>query len=40
MLLLAEEAGLGSADLSRIEVIGGKIAELRFPFPMSPLAKA
>ncbi len=40
MLLLAEEAGLGSADLSRIEVIGGKIEELRFPFPMSPFLKA
>ncbi len=36
MLLLAEEAGIGSADLNRIEVIGGTIEELRFPFPMSP----
>lgn len=35
MLLLAEKAGLGTADLNQIEVIGGKIADLRFPFPMS-----
>jgi uncharacterized protein (DUF362 family) len=35
MLLLAEQAGLGTADLNRIEVIGGKIQDLRFPFPMS-----
>lgn len=38
-LLLAEQAGLGAADLNRIEVIGGKIEDLRFPFPMSPLRK-
>lgn len=37
MLLLAEEAGIGSADLKRIEVIGGKIEDLRYPFPMSPM---
>jgi len=35
MLLLAEQAGLGTADLKNIEVIGGKIADLRFKFPMS-----
>ncbi len=35
MLLLAEEAGLGTADLNKIEVIGGKISDLRFRFPMS-----
>jgi uncharacterized protein (DUF362 family) len=35
MLLLAEKAGLGTADLNRIEVIGGKISDLRFRFPMS-----
>lgn len=35
MLLLAEKAGLGTADLKQIEVIGGKIADLRFRFPMS-----
>jgi uncharacterized protein (DUF362 family) len=29
---LAEEAGLGTRDLSRIEVIGPKIAEVRFDF--------
>jgi uncharacterized protein (DUF362 family) len=33
MLLLAEQAGLGTADLKRIEVIGGKIEELRHTFP-------
>jgi uncharacterized protein (DUF362 family) len=35
MLLLAEQAGLGTADLKKIEVIGGKIEDLRFRFPMS-----
>lgn len=35
MLLLAEQAGLGTADLKKIEVIGGKIDDLRFKFPMS-----
>ena len=35
MLLLAEQAGLGTADLKKIEVIGGKIADLRYKFPMS-----
>lgn len=39
-LLLAEQAGLGAADLKRIEVIGGRIEDLRFPFPMSPYQKA
>jgi hypothetical protein len=29
---LAEAAGLGTRDLSRIEVIGPKIAEVRFDF--------
>lgn len=32
MLLLAEELGAGSADLSRIEVRGGRIEELAFRF--------
>jgi uncharacterized protein (DUF362 family) len=32
-LLLAESAGIGTADLSRIEVAGVSIAEARFPFP-------
>jgi hypothetical protein len=31
-LLLAEEAGLGTADLSRIEVRGLSIAEARYPY--------
>ncbi len=35
MLLLAEQAGLGTADLKQIEVLGGKIEDLRFRFPMS-----
>ena len=35
MLLLAEEAGLGTADLQKIEVIGGSIKNLRYRFPMS-----
>ncbi len=35
MLLLAEQAGLGTADLKKIEVIGGKIADLRYKFPLS-----
>ncbi|WP_031498877.1 DUF362 domain-containing protein [Bryobacter aggregatus] len=35
MLLLAEEAGIGTANLKKIEVIGGKIEDLRFKFPMS-----
>lgn len=35
MLLLAEQAGLGTADLNKIEVIGGKIDDLRFRFPLS-----
>lgn len=34
-LLLAEQAGLGTADLKQIEVIGGRIADLKHPFPMS-----
>jgi uncharacterized protein (DUF362 family) len=29
---LAEEAGLGTRDLSRIEVLGAKIADVRFDF--------
>jgi uncharacterized protein (DUF362 family) len=33
MLLLAEALGVGTADLSRIEVRGSKIADVRFPFP-------
>jgi uncharacterized protein (DUF362 family) len=39
MLLLAESLGLGTADLKQIEVIGGKIEALRFPFPSSPLLR-
>ncbi len=31
-LLLAERAGLGSADLDKIEVVGARIQDLRFPF--------
>lgn len=31
-LRLAEENGVGTRDLKRIEVIGAKIAEVRFPF--------
>ena len=34
MLLLAEQAGIGTADLAKIETIGGKISELRYKFPM------
>ena len=45
-LLLAEQAGVGTADLSRIEVRGAKIADVRTPFrpaalgwePQRPLA--
>jgi uncharacterized protein (DUF362 family) len=40
MLLLAEQARLGTADLGRIEVIGGRIEDLRFPFPGSRLVNA
>jgi uncharacterized protein (DUF362 family) len=32
MMLLAEELGVGSADLSRIEVRGGRIEELAYRF--------
>jgi hypothetical protein len=32
-LLLAEAAGLGTADLNRIDVAGESIAAVRFPFP-------
>ena len=31
-LKLAEEAGIGTRDLARIEVVGGSIDALRFPF--------
>ena len=31
-LLLAEELGVGSADLSRIEVRGAPIAQVRYQF--------
>jgi hypothetical protein len=31
-LKLAEDAGLGTRDLRRIEVTGGSVAELRFDF--------
>ena len=32
MMLLAEQLGIGSADLSRIEVRGGSIGELAYRF--------
>jgi hypothetical protein len=32
-LLLAEQAGLGSADLARIEVRGMSIDQARYPYP-------
>ncbi len=32
-LLLAEQAGLGTADLSKIEVLGMTIAEAMYPYP-------
>lgn len=31
-LLLAQQLGVGTADLNQIEVIGGRIEDLRFPF--------
>ena len=31
-LKLAEEAGLGTRDLQRIEVVGGSVRDLQFPF--------
>jgi len=34
-LLIAEQAGLGTADLSRIEVRGAKVADVRTPFRTS-----
>jgi uncharacterized protein (DUF362 family) len=40
-LRLAEQAGLGTRDLSRIEVVGEPIAKVRMPFtPLSQLTKA
>jgi uncharacterized protein (DUF362 family) len=35
-LRLAEELGVGTRDLNRIEVIGAKIADVRFPFRNPP----
>lgn len=32
-LLLAEQAGVGTADLSKIEVLGLSIAQARYPYP-------
>jgi len=32
-LLLAEQAGVGSADLSKIDVLGMTIAQARYPYP-------
>jgi uncharacterized protein (DUF362 family) len=32
-LLLAEQAGVGTADLSKIEVLGMTIAEAMYPYP-------
>jgi uncharacterized protein (DUF362 family) len=34
-LLIAEQAGLGTADLARIEVRGATIGEVRTPFRVS-----
>jgi hypothetical protein len=33
-LLLAEQTGIGSADLSRIDVRGMMIAQARYPYPL------
>jgi hypothetical protein len=33
-LLLAEQTGIGSADLSRIDVRGMTIAQARYPYPL------
>ncbi|MCX8157205.1 MAG: DUF362 domain-containing protein [Verrucomicrobiae bacterium] len=38
-LLLAEQSGLGTADLTKIEVVGRTIQESVHPFPRSPLNK-
>lgn len=35
-LRLAEQLGVGTCDLKRIEVVGGTIADLRFPFRNPP----
>jgi hypothetical protein len=32
-LLLEEQAGVGTADLSKIEVLGMTIAEAMYPYP-------
>jgi hypothetical protein len=32
-LLLAEQAGVGTADLSKIEVLGLSIAQAMYPYP-------
>jgi hypothetical protein len=32
MLMVAEELGVGSRDLSRIEMVGTPIAQVRFDF--------
>jgi hypothetical protein len=39
-LLLAEQAGLGTADLARIEVRGLRIADVRTPFRSSSTPRA
>ena len=33
-LLLAEEAGLGTADLKNVEVVGSSIEDVQFPFAL------
>jgi uncharacterized protein (DUF362 family) len=38
-LLLAEKAGVGTADLAQIEVLGRSIKDCLHPFPHSPLYK-
>jgi hypothetical protein len=32
MLKVAEEAGIGTRDLSRIEIVGAALADVRYPF--------
>jgi hypothetical protein len=32
-LLLAEQAGVGTADLSKIDVLGMSIAQAMYPYP-------
>jgi hypothetical protein len=32
MLKVAEEAGIGTRDLSKIEIVGAPLRDVRFPF--------